>query len=794
MLTFANVTGQARAATALFLGVSVWTLAWAAPAAAQEEKKDAAPAPAEGEAGEAALKFERELGETYDQAVQALESGSYGVARTLFEKMIKSISPDGMSEPEMPKAILFVRIFERDRRALRVVETAAGEVERVKAQLDLKKQLTPEEENLKKLCEDYPKFMQYYRDRRRQIALDAERIKRLVPLLGKGEGIALDAARQLEVSGAYAVPAMIDALGDIEDTALKMGIQRCILQNLQSKAVEGLLAAMKGHRKDTVKRFCAEVLGDLAYPNAIPALLELAGDKNPDISNPTREAAMSAFNKITHGGQKGKTVSQLYYELAEAFFKDKITPRPEAGSVADVWVWEAGRVVPKRVPYDAYVDALARRHAWNALRTAPENDYKDAWAMLLCAIHRFEAKMAAAGATEDPLKPVEKWVDSAFTTVSAGPDRIVAALMKGLDPSAQQTPAHTAMNTKLLQALSLTGGRDLLLKNRDALDVLANGLSHPNQVVRIETAINAVKMHPDTRGELWTRVVPTLAEAVVMSGKDSVLLVSGAPLADPLALAFQEAGFEVVRADSASAALNVAAKQAGFALAVVVGTPEDVQQLRTTPALKYVTIALLADKDKQPAFDSVMKAMGGYALEAPAAAADAAKATAEHVKANLKKTPLDPALSESYAVRALELIAKMADARDKIFDYLAAERSLAVALESDEREAVQKAAAKALGLFPTAAAQKALAAAAVKPGKEPVQLAALAGLAESGRKNGPLMNVKTDAKLIEALGTLSLEGGSQDLKTGASAALGALNLASGKVYELIIKAQPADGQ
>jgi hypothetical protein len=163
------------------------------------------------------------------------------------------------------------------------------------------------------------------------------------------------------------------------------------------------------------------------------------------------------------------------------------------------------------------------------------------------------------------------------------------------------------------------------------------------------------------------------------------------------------------------------------------------------------------------------------------------KSVIEYVQKNVKAPRARPVGTDAdtYAVNAIDLLRKLAEARNRVFNYLQAEAALIRALD-DEREPVARAAAGALAFYPTAQAQRALATAGVKKGREPVQLSALAALAESGRKHAALINLKSDAPLIEKLANQSQEqAASQDIRTASVASLGALNLPPKKVFEIL---------
>jgi len=777
----------------LFLGAaSVLSPSWTSTAIAQDEKKEGV--------DDAEVAKERELREIH---IQILD---YLLQQQRYDLAAKSMT-QFMEKGKDAKPETYVKVMESSRTALRTFEIIREQVEDIQRRVKAGAKPTDEDERLLSFAGGFPEFMRQYDEQRRKVASNDERIKTLIPWLGKGGGAREEAMGQLDIAGAHAVPHFVDTLLQSQDDQLIQGIYLCIRDRIQGRAVAPLLAGLRGlrdaetnadSRRGATRDLIIKLLGEMGYRQAVPVLKELSQDQK--VAKASREAAAAAFTRISTPGQKEKPVHELYYELADEFWQDKVTPRPLPGDTVDAWVWENNRIARKPVAESAYKDAMARRYSWDALRTAPDNEYMDAWALFLQAIHRFEAgnKGKDGAPIADELKLVEKWLDSTYTTVAAGANRILAALKKALDKDLAQTDAHTAMVIKLLQALSVAGGDEAIRKNPESLDVLSRGLTHPNYIVRIETAINTVKMHPNTPAALWTRVVPALSEAAGLAGKDSVLLITtDQKVRDGLTSAFTDAGAVVVSAASLNEAREVANKQSGFT--AVIFTHEldtakgqetlkgllDHAALTNTPKMWLVAAADL---------ETALGAAAGAKSVFPIDVAKEPAAVIEYYKTTVKAKPLTPEASTAYTLTAIGLLRELAAAESKVFDYNSAEATLIRMLE-DPREDVAKAAGTALGLYNSNRAQRALLAAGVKPGVEPVQLAALAGLAESGRKFGNLMTAKTDAAGIVKLTALSQDAGAtQPLRTGASAAVGALNITGEKLFDLLLKGSgPAGG-
>ena len=143
----------------------------------------------------------------------------------------------------------------------------------------------------------------------------------------------------------------------------------------------------------------------------------------------------------------------------------------------------------------------------------------------------------------------------------------------------------------------------------------------------------------------------------------------------------------------------------------------------------------------------------------------------------------DAQAADSYALRAAEVMFRLALTRNPVIDLSAAQGALESAVR-DERSQIQILAAQTLAHFDSPGAQRAIATMALDTNNPPeVQISGFESLATSAKLNA---NMLPD-EVIDAIYALtSSETTDPALRSAAAAAYGALNLPSQKVKDLIL--------
>ncbi|MEN6576264.1 MAG: hypothetical protein ABFD90_07970, partial [Phycisphaerales bacterium] len=140
-------------------------------------------------------------------------------------------------------------------------------------------------------------------------------------------------------------------------------------------------------------------------------------------------------------------------------------------------------------------------------------------------------------------------------------------------------------------------------------------------------------------------------------------------------------------------------------------------------------------------------------------------------------------LAESYALRSVQAMHKLAVGRNPVIDLSVAQPAL-VAATNDKQQEIQVLAAEVLAYLNSPNAQRAIADMAMDNGHEmSTRIAAFNALVDSGKLNG---NMTPDATLSAIYTLIQSSETDPNLRAAAAAAFGALNLPSQKVKDLIL--------
>jgi len=155
--------------------------------------------------------------------------------------------------------------------------------------------------------------------------------------------------------------------------------------------------------------------------------------------------------------------------------------------------------------------------------------------------------------------------------------------------------------------------------------------------------------------------------------------------------------------------------------------------------------------------------------------------TAKHVSENTGL--LNEGLANSYAVRAAEVMLKLAQTRNPVID-LSTTQSALVNATKDKRPEIQILAGRILAYLDSRDAQHSIAAMAlIETNAMSVRVSAFNSLAVSAKLNANLLD---DEKIDAIYSLVSSQEIDPELRSAAAAAFGALNLPSRKVKDLIL--------
>ncbi|MFW6146086.1 MAG: HEAT repeat domain-containing protein [Planctomycetota bacterium] len=612
----------------------------------------------------------------------------------------------------------------------------------------------------------------------RLISRDPERISEAIDLLGgniRQFGIGAD---RLKASGEYAVSMMVERLSDPSVTPLMRDRITRVLGDLGREAVRPLTAALSSPAPGVREAVCV-ALGQIGYAHAAPHLRERIADA--DELDRVKTAAKRALVAVTGNRQADEVpVADYYFDLARTYYRgaESILPDPRFRT-ANVWYWSDLGVTYVEVPRAIFLDVYAMRLAREALLA--DKAYAPAVTLWLQANLRKEAHLPA-GAT-DPTKgdtqlPAAAYAKAAGATYMQ--DVLAAAL------SASETPVVTGA----IQALRRTAGASNLASAPVGVTPLVAALTYPDRRVRLMAAETLANAMPDESFQGSDLVISGLIEALHQTGRKTALLI--VPEANDLNRFkdwIRDGGYEVIDAADVGGALAKVEATAGVDMVVIdsrVASPglgEAMAMIRKTPQLAVQPAVMLvagADLIRARRIDerddlAVLAEIDGLEAEGLLSAMASAEVAA------IGDEPIDEAEARRWVLRAASAVRLLGLSETKVFDLNRTREVLAANLD-DESDEVKIACVRALAVLPSGPAQQAIAELAASDAAEPVRIAAYEAAAESVRILGRQLTDRQCRAVVEVVQSTQ----SAPIRDAASELLGALNLPSQQIKELIL--------
>jgi hypothetical protein len=606
---------------------------------------------------------------------------------------------------------------------------------------------------------------------RKALAREASRIEEAVKMLAgpiRGQMMAKD---RLLAAGEYAVPALLRQVVEGRDPALESASVRVLVEMRRQSALP-LMAALPKLDPGAQRKVCV-ILGQLGYPIAIPALLDVAQRKG--IAADVFEAANTAAVAL---GSNGGSAASAYVAGAKAFLQRDISlcAFPE-DSTQNAWKWtEFGGLSADRISTGIYFDAMAMLFARRALELDPTNSA--ALATFIAADLRREA--ASGEGVRDPLFG-DQGHQAQFYATAAGPRTMQDVLRIGLDLG------DSGLVRASLLALRSTASAGAMIV--DGASPVIAALSYPDRRVQFEAAITLASVQPTAVFPGSDQVVPLLAQAVRAGGQTFAgILCQGSEDAQRFADVLKTNGFVPLTAATDAAGFGVvSARNAGADMVVISGTVSQIREhfsgvraMRAGGTLPVLVVAQPADK---PSLESLEKDRRTVVLSTDVSD-DAFKAGIDQLISLAYGARLSSEDMSRYVGDSLDALTRIGYAGGTVYPIGDAERGLAEALRSQEGP-VRLAVARVLAMVGTESAQRAVIEAALSAsGDEQAML--LGPVAEGARRFGP----KASQQQCDALRTL-VEGATGSVAVPAATAYGALNLpASGAVRMIIKSSEP----
>jgi outer membrane biosynthesis protein TonB len=613
------------------------------------------------------------------------------------------------------------------------------------------------------------------RTRRSDPAAIEANVKRLI---NPGRGY-MQAMRSLRDSGELAVPILIDYLRDPAKAEFHDAVRNA-LRDLGRPALNPLVAVVETKNQNLLLPVVT-TLGELGYGAALPYLMRVA--TAPDLTNEARVAASQAMVRMGSPDPRQLNPSELFYELAEKFYYDNAdiaADKRDLSAPANIWYWDEAKGLTRvQVPQQIFNEIMAMRACEYALKLGQSSG--DSLSLWLASNYKREAELpeGAIDGTRAPDQP-----SAHFYGVDSGAQYLNNALARAL------RDRNSQVALRVIKSLQEIIGRQNLFGGNPggAAPALIDAMASSDRSVRFEAAFAVASAAPQQQFQGQDRVVPLLAEALSQSGVPSVLVVMGDfNRANALVQEFRQAGYGAVGGIGAEAAVT-ASNQLPAIDVILIAEDMGAVQVDQMLALAQQN-AKLAGAAKVIMVRSGASPYTARAINNPllstTLATDAAnlKTAVDNARGKASAVPIDQTTASSYALRAAELLQKLAMIGTSVFDLSAAEQTVLNAL-NDPRPDVVKAAGNVLGHLNSQAGQAALLQTVLneKTGDD-VRISLLKSLASSAKVYGN----RLAAPQVQSLEKLIESATNQEVKNGAGEARGALNLPADQAKTLIVK-------
>jgi len=637
-------------------------------------------------------------------------------------------------------------------------------------------------QGVKESSDNATKIIQLLGQGRGVVANDLKEIEENLKRANTNERAYQLAIARLKQSGELAVPIVLDYLRDPAKQQYHNTCRR-VLADLSQRALNPLFAAteMKGAENADTLVAVATALGQIGYGDAAPYLARLATDQSQPAT--VRAAAQGALQTM---GAGQVNASDAYYTLAEKFYYDSADVAADtrvADKPANVWYWDDAKGLQRReVPPVIFNEIMSMRAAEYALKLGSSQDALSLW---LAANYKREAELPE-GAT-DPTRQ-ENQPPAHYYGVSAGPQYLNSALGRAV------RDRNAPVSLKVIRSMQEVVGQRNLFEGNNA-QALIESLGAPDRLVRFEGAFALAAALPQQPFPGSDRVVPLLAEAMAQTGSSNVLVVlPDADQRNATVEALRGAGMAAAGAGSADEAVNASAQLPAVDVIVVS------EQLGAG-----AVDTLLANANRNPRLAGASKLIitkTGASPYAARAATDpllsitqatdpnALKAAIDEARSRGQSSNLDATRATEYALRAGDLLEKLAIASGEVFNLSAAETTLLAALK-DPRPEVVKAAGEVLGLLKQSQqAQAGLLDTALAEGAaDDVKVSLFKSLAVNAKSSQNKLNGEQVQRLEQVVSAAP----NLDVRAAAAEARGALNLPAEQAKQLILQQSQGTG-
>ncbi len=268
---------------------------------------------------------------------------------------------------------------------------------------------------------------------------DVNRIKKEIERLSGTPRAQFYATQRLKESGEYAIPVILEYLGNPSKQYLSAQLIKTIVA-IGLDGIEPLLASLD-MLNQTQLLAVIDALGRMDYPQALPYLKELV--ENPKVTQAVRDAAKLAIESICSRNPKyrnDKNAADSFYQLALRYYYRDSAVKPGsaaprlAGLASDIradkpniWIIQDKKLVPVPVPWEIYYELMTMRMTRRSLALDTKDGRREAltlWLMANCARqHKLSSKIV------DPIHP-KGFPDEQYFYCCAGTKYALASLAR----------------------------------------------------------------------------------------------------------------------------------------------------------------------------------------------------------------------------------------------------------------------------------------------------------------------------------------------------------------------------
>lgn len=609
----------------------------------------------------------------------------------------------------------------------------------------------------------------------RATSRNALRIEEAVASLGGSMRQEMIARTRLMAAGAFAVPALLKAMSNVNDMKLA-NAARSMLVDIKRLAVAPLCAALPAVDSNTQRKIC-EVLGEIGYPSSQAYILGLATD--PTTTADVRTAALRAYARL--GGTSQDAASQ-YTALARRYF-DRIPSLIPYASDIDNVIWsydDRNGLTGSAVPTSVYCETMAILAATQALTRDPASDM--ALAIYVAADLRraaFLLQLNIEPSDDSTLAEIQSGRFSAEFFATASGARIAQmALGFAIDAS------DVVLVRECIRVLGYNSNAATLVTPASGRSPMIECLLFADRRVRFESAVVLARSLPQAEFRDNNLVIPALTSMLNSSGMSGAVIASTEEDRQALSSKINDAGVSsVITGASMSDVIGKLSAGQTLDLVIVQGSIASVQDAvisiracRASATSPVVVIANGADASTlslQFENDPRVSVFLAIATDAQFAAAIESAVGAAGGMA------LSPEQSQQYSADALSTLHLIVASSSSVFDIRDAERALVATLGSSDATS-KAAAAGILALIPTESSQRSLMDAALAA-TELEQAIFLDAVAASARRLGNLLQPHQ----VDALKALINSSGGATADA-AGRVFGALGLPTAEVVKLIL--------